>query len=213
MKAKICGITCLEDAVACAQAGADLLGFNFYPPSPRSLLPEACAPITAALRKLFPNLLLVGVFVNEQPGTVLDVLDQCGLDLAQCSGDETPGMLQKCGKHAFKALRPKNWNDVRAALGIYPARSLPPAFLIDAHRPGEFGGTGLTADWSLAAVAAAQIPILLAGGLSPANIAAAVRQVHPWGVDVASGVENAPGRKDPLKVKAFIDAARAAAEE
>ena len=213
MKIKICGITTLEDGLACAEAGANLLGFNFYPPSPRYISPEACAPIAVALRKRFPGLLLAGVFVNEPPASARVVAELCGLDLIQCSGDETPGMLHQCGPKAFKALRPLTANDLRAAAGMFPARALPPAFLVDAHRPGEYGGTGLTADWSLAAELAARLPILLAGGLTPENVAAAVRQVRPWGVDAASGVESAPGRKDALKVAALIAAARAAEEE
>jgi phosphoribosylanthranilate isomerase len=215
VKIKICGITTLADALACAQAGADLLGFNFYPPSPRYLTPEDCAPIAAVLRKQYPQLILAGVFVNETGDSIRQIMEQCQLDLIQCSGDETPGMLQKYGPASFKALRPAGWNDLRAAAGTYPARTLPPAFLIDAYRPGEFGGTGQTADWSLAASLAARLPILLAGGLNPENVAAAVRQVRPWGLDVASGVETEarPASKDADKVKAFITAALAAAED
>lgn len=213
MKIKICGITSLEDAIACARLGADLLGFNFYPPSPRYIDPQDCAPIVAAMRRQFPNVQTVGIFVNEFPATIHKTLDFCGIDMAQCSGDETPGMLLMSGPRAFKALRPSSSNDLRTAWGLYPARSNPPAFLVDAHRAGEYGGTGRTANWELAAELAARCPILLAGGLTPENAADAVRRVRPWGIDTASGVESAPGKKDAGRVEQFILNARSAVEK
>ena len=213
MIVKICGITSLEDALFCAQAGASFLGYNFYPPSPRFTDKETCAHIVLSIRKDFPHIRHVGVFVNETPETIRSTLATCGLDLAQCSGNETPGMIIKCGSNAFKAIRPASINDLRSALGIYPARKDAPSFLVDAHHPGEFGGTGRQADWTLASWISSRQPIFLAGGLTPENVAEAVRHVHPWGVDVASGVENQPGRKDENKVIAFIHAALSAAEE
>ncbi len=210
MKVKICGITSLADALVCAQAGADLLGFNFYPRSPRYVLPQACASMVSAVRQEYPALRMVGVFVNESAETIHAILHDCGLDMAQCSGDEPPSLLdtlQAAGPCAFKALRPAGLDEMEEAIGSYPARLAPPAFLIDASQPGAYGGTGLPADWYLASVVAARLPILLAGGLTPENVAVAIRQVYPWGVDVASGVESAPGRKDPHKVQAFIHAA------
>jgi phosphoribosylanthranilate isomerase len=212
MKIKICGITTLDDALACARAGADLLGFNFYPPSPRYIDPVDCATIIPALRREAPHILTVGIFVNELPESVKGILERYDLDLAQCSGDETPGMLLMTGAKAFKALRLKGMNDIRTAMGIFPARPFPPAFLIDASRPGEYGGTGQIANWDLAAVMAARCSILLAGGLDPENVAEAIRRVRPWGIDVASGVESTPGRKDIARVMRLIQLAHTAAE-
>lgn len=209
---KICGITSLGDGLAALRSGADLLGFNFYPPSPRWLAPEACAQIVSGLRASGYLFLAVGVFVNLQPGPIEQLLEDCGLDLAQLSGNEPAHILAALGERAFKALRPPGAAELQIELDRYPARTSAPAYLVDAYRPGEFGGTGQLADWRLAAGLARRHPILLAGGLTPGNVAAAVRQVHPWGVDVASGVESAPARKDPAKMKTFIQACRSAAD-
>jgi phosphoribosylanthranilate isomerase len=208
MKVKICGITTLDDALAALDAGADLLGFNFYPKSPRVIGPEACAAITAELRRRNCAASLVGVFVNASQNQVAETLRTCGLDLAQLSGDEPPEWVRALGSQAFKALRPVNAAELALALAALPHRPQPPALLLDANRPGAYGGTGQTADWSLASDLALQVPLLLAGGLTPENVARAIRQVRPWGVDVASGVETAPGRKDPAKMAAFVQAAR-----
>ena len=208
MKVKICGITSLEDGLAALAGGADLLGFNFYPHSPRFLSLNACAAITLELRRRGCAATLVGVFVNPTRAAVEETLESCALDLAQLSGDESPDLVRALGERAFKVLRPANRLELDQALSAYPRRSPPPAVLIDARHPGAYGGTGQPADWNLAAGLARRVPILLAGGLTPANVAAAVHQVQPWGVDVASGVESAPGRKDPARMTAFIQAAR-----
>ncbi|HEX9028454.1 MAG TPA: phosphoribosylanthranilate isomerase [Anaerolineales bacterium] len=205
MQVKICGITRLDDALAAVDAGADLLGFNFYPPSPRYLEPGLCAQIVAKLPK---RVLSVGVFVNPRLKTVRAILSECGLDLAQLCGDEPPELLAALGEQAFKVLHPANSQELDTALENYPARSGSPAWLVDAYRPGEFGGTGRKADWGLAFNLARRAPILLAGGLTPENVASAVEQVQPWGVDVASGVESSPSRKDPARMQAFVAAAR-----
>ncbi len=211
MKIKICGITVIEDALAAVESGADLLGFNFYPPSPRFISVEHCAQIRAEVGRRYPQVHCAGVFVNASVQEIESILESCSLDLAQCSGDEPPATLIRLGSRGFKALRPAHEKDLASQLGIFPVRSLPPAFLVDAYRPGEFGGTGLTADWGLAAGLAARMPILLAGGLTPDNVALAVEQVKPWGVDVASGVEDRPGIKNHAKMAAFILNARKAA--
>lgn len=195
---KICGITSLEDAHAAIAAGADYLGFNFYPPSPRSLAPEACAEITSVLRREHPQVQLVGVFVNMPVEQVKAIMATCSLRMAQFHGDEAPGMLAALGGRAFKAFR-----GVPVNVTGY-ARGEAPALLIDASVPGAYGGTGATADWSAAAKLARQFPLLLAGGLTAENVGEAVRQVRPWGVDTASGVESAPGKKDAGKMKAFV---------
>lgn len=207
---KICGITTLEDALAAVEAGADLLGFNFYPPSPRYLSPEACARITAGLRKFGSRARTVGVFVNAPAYDILRILDGCELDLAQLSGDEPAGLLQALAGRGFKAIRPTSARAAQEALQAYPHPDSPPALLLDAWKPGEFGGTGVTGDWAIARSLSVQVPLLLAGGLHPANVGEAIGQVRPWGVDVASGVEASPGRKDPQKMAAFVDAARRA---
>ncbi len=211
MRVKICGITNLEDAQAALDAGAGLLGFNFYPPSPRFIQPKECARILDLLErsgKRTAQVTMVGVFVNAALEEVRGVLDACDLDLAQLAGDEPPEMLAALGERAFKTLRPADAAALEEALARYPARTAPPAWLLDASLPGAYGGTGRTANWNLAAGLAAREPVLLAGGLTPANVRAAVLQVRPWGVDVASGVESAPGRKDREKMIAFVRAIR-----
>lgn len=205
---KLCGLTSLADALQAVEAGADLLGFNFYPPSPRSITPAACARITAELRRQGARVRTVGVFVNLPPAQVSAILDACGLDLAQLHGDESPAELEALGERAFKALRPASVNELAEAVQHYRPRTSAPAYLLDAHRPGLYGGTGQEADWSLAAGLAHEAPLLLAGGLHPGNVSAALDQVRPWGVDAASGVEITPGRKDSHKVQAFVHTVR-----
>jgi phosphoribosylanthranilate isomerase len=208
MKVKICGLTSLEDALQAADAGADMLGFNFYPPSPRYLNSSQCSLIIAGLQEHGVCVTTVGVFVNTPPKEIASVLDGCGLDLAQLSGDEPPEDLQALGERAFKALRTAKARDLQEDIHHYRSRKNPPACLVDAYQAGEYGGTGLTADWRLARNLSLEQPILLAGGLTPVNVWRAITQVQPWGVDVASGVETSPGRKDAQKIRDFIHAAR-----
>jgi len=205
---KICGITSLEDARAALDAGADMLGFNFYAPSPRAIDPKGCADIVAGLGLLRPDVILVGVFVNHPVGEVADTLEKCRLHLAQLSGDEPAEDLAKLNGRAFKALRPRDAAALDALLRAYPPRGAAPAWLMDAYHPTQYGGTGQAADWSLATRLAVQAPVLLAGGLTPENVGAAVAQARPWGVDVASGVESAPGLKDARKMRLFVSNAR-----
>lgn len=201
MRVKICGLTTLEDALCAAEAGADYLGFIFYPKSPRYVTPEACAAIVAGLP---PTVIPVGLFVNEAPERVAEVLAHCGLQLAQLHGDEPPAALAALEGRAYKAFRgPGVAHAAYAAAG--PGQ---PAFLVDAQVAGAYGGTGHTADWAAARALAAQYPLMLAGGLTPENVAAAIAAAQPWGVDVASGVERAPGLKDHAKVRAFVEAAK-----
>lgn len=207
MFVKICGITSVEDAAAAIEAGADLLGFNFYLSSPRYIDPGRCQEIIASIQARGLKAGMVGVFVNAPLEEIRTVMETCRLHIAQLSGDEPPEILDALEGRAYKALRIKDADDLQAALQRYPVRRFPPAFLVDAHRPGEYGGTGQVADWSLAAGLARQMPILLAGGLTPENVAQAVAQVRPWGVDVASGVESAPGVKDADKMRLFCQQA------
>lgn len=211
IRIKICGITTLDDALAAVEAGADMLGFNFYPPSPRYIEPLSCARLIARLRDRGAQVVTVGVFVNATPQAMAAILDDCGLDLAQLHGDEPIEVVQALAPRAFKAIRPGSLDEALAAAKHYGKRDIPPAFLVDASGgPGRFGGTGQRADWELARVLAADYPLLLAGGLCPENIAAAITYVRPWGVDVASGVECRPGRKDPVRLAAFVHHARRA---
>jgi phosphoribosylanthranilate isomerase len=200
-KIKICGIKTVTDALAAMEAGADLIGFNFYPKSPRYISVGRCRYIMSVMRR-YGHITYVGVFVNMSVEEIRATLETCGLSLAQLHGDETSHMMQSLNGSAFKAFRgiPENLDGF--------ARHDAPALLIDASVKGAYGGTGVTADWKSAAELAKKYPLLLAGGLTPENVADAVREVRPWGVDVASGVESAPGEKDAAKLKAFVKAIR-----
>ena len=204
---KICGIKELQDALAAIEAGADYLGFNFYPKSVRFIEKEMCVEITSALKREHPQIKLVGVFVNSPVDEVKHILETCHLDLAQLHGDETPEMLEAFSGKAFKAIRLSASTSVDESVSPF-LKSVPesasPALLIDAAVKGVYGGSGVTADWSAAAELAKKYPLLLAGGLTPENVADAVRQVKPWGVDVASGVESASGEKDAAKMIQFV---------
>lgn len=217
MKIKICGIKTYEDALTVIEAGADMIGFNFYPLSPRYITPGECMRLTVrlemALREEITRVTLVGVFVNQDPNFIHAVFRDCHLDRIQLSGDEPPAMLETLGESAYKALRPKTSAELAEAVQSYPVRTLSPAYLVDAYHPTSYGGGGQTGDWVLAAQAARQMPILLAGGLRAENVADAIRQVNPWGVDVASGVETSPGVKEPKMMRQFIRAVRAIDQE
>lgn len=199
-KIKICGIKTLPDALAAIEAGADYLGFNSYPKSARFIEKSACAEITSVLKREHPQIKLVGVFVNSSVEEIKDILQTCQLDLAQLHGDETPEIFAQLAPHAFRAFR-----GIPESYAGYE-RNEAPFILIDAAVKGVYGGSGVTADWTAAAELAKRYPLLLAGGLTPENVADAVRQAQPWGVDVASGVESAPGEKDAGKMKAFVKA-------
>jgi phosphoribosylanthranilate isomerase len=204
VKIKICGITNADDAALAVSAGADALGFVLYRKSPRFVEPAVVRSIVAGLP---PFILSIGVFVNEETAVIRDLVDQCGLALAQLHGDETAGYCESLGRPFLKALRLKDRAAVLAMAQYHGCPHLR-GFLIDAFSEQAYGGTGHTVDWALAAEAARSGPVLLAGGLTAANVSGAIRQVVPYGVDVSSGVETRPGKKDPAKVKAFIDAAR-----
>ncbi len=205
-KIKICGIKTVEDALAAMDAGADLIGFNFYRKSPRYIDVGQCRDIMAVMRK-YSQIAYVGVFVNASAQEVRATLETAALTLAQLHGDETSQLVQSLDGKAFKAFRgiPQSVNGF--------ARHEAPALLVDASVKGVYGGTGETADWSAAAILAQQYLLLLAGGLTPENVAVAVRKVRPWGVDVASGVESAPGKKDPARMKAFVQAVKGVATD
>jgi len=199
---KICGITSETDTRAAVQAGADCLGFNFYAKSPRCIDARVCMQITDMLAREHPAILKIGVFVNMPVLQILAVMQSCQLDLAQLHGDEGPDELRQLGPRAFKAYR-----GIPTKVNGY-LRNDPPACLVDASVNGAYGGTGITADWSAAAELAVRFPMFLAGGLTPDNVADAIWQVKPWGVDTASGVESRPGVKDAGKMREFVHAVR-----
>jgi len=269
---KICGITNLNDARVAVGAGADLLGFIFYKPSPRYVAPEAVREIVAEVRgsefrvrglefgvqssefgvqsseadmkaegqesaeveennhssfgTRRSSLLFVGVFVNTPLPDVEQILDFCELDAAQLHGNESPEFVAHFNGRAYKALRPQSLQEAKDLVTRYaasqeqqptinqsPSRPISqspplPALLIDAYHPNLYGGTGRVTDWTMAATIARQHPIMLAGSLTPHNVAEAIRAVQPWGVDVSSGVEAEKGRKDHGKVRAFIERVR-----
>lgn len=201
-KIKICGIKTFKDAQAAIDAGADYLGFNFYPKSVRFIEKSVCSEITPVLKRKYPQIKLVGVFVNSSVDEIKDILKTCHLDLAQLHGDETPDIFAQLAPHAFRVFR-----GIPESNAGYE-RNEAPFMLIDAAVKGVYGGSGVTADWASAAKLAQQYPLLLAGGLTPENVADAVKQVNPWGVDVASGVESVPGEKDAGKMSAFVKAVK-----
>ena len=203
VRVKICGITRLEDALVAAEAGADALGFMFYKPSARYITVAAAAAIT---RQLPPFVTRVGVFVNPVDDLVRHAIELCGLQAVQFHGQEPPEFCAQFAPSKIKAFR------VRNEASLQECRRYPDlVWLLDSFVPGQQGGTGATFNWDLAVQAAAWNRwVILAGGLTPANVAGAVRQVRPYGVDVSSGVEVSLGQKDPARVRAFIQAAKAA---
>lgn len=209
MRIKICGITSYEDAHTACDAGADMLGFNFYPGSPRYISPQAAGRVIERLRAAGAPVAMVGVFVDERAEAIRRVAEACSLDLVQLSGDEPPAVVEALKGKAFKALRPASLAEAEADAEWYGGVGVAePSFLLDSKRAGKYGGTGELGDLDVAAKLAESYRVLLAGGLTPENVADAVARVQPWGVDVASGVESAPGRKDAARVRQFVRAAR-----
>jgi phosphoribosylanthranilate isomerase len=206
VRVKICGLTRLEDALAAAAAGADALGFVLWPGSARRIAPDAAGAIVARLPAFVTS---VALFVNPTEAEVRAAIEHAGVDLLQFHGDESPAFCAAFGRPWIKA--------VRAAPGVDLLTSIEPfsrgarGVLIDAHVPGAWGGTGVAVDWQ-AVPRTLPLPLILAGGLDPDNVAEAVRTVRPWAVDVSSGVERDKGIKDHAKVEAFIRRARNAAE-
>ena len=214
VKVKICGITTLDDALVAARAGADLLGLNFFAKSPRYIQPDAardlCNRLRAELGAGCP--LLVGLFVNEVVGNISITMEKVGLNFAQLSGDESVEMLRELRGIAFKSIRPRSAKEALDDTSYFAQFALTderiPSLLVDAYHPQLYGGTGEQASAEVALAVAEKTPrLMLAGGLTPENVAARVAAIKPWAVDVASGVEGGtPGRKDAIKVQAFIAA-------
>jgi phosphoribosylanthranilate isomerase len=203
VRVKICGITRTEDAALAARLGADAVGLNFWPRSKRCVDVEAAR---AMVRALPPFVAAVGVFVNQPYDEVMRIAERARLTAVQLHGDEEPELCARFPLPVVKAIRVEGPASL-AALSRYDVA----AFLLDAPSAG-FGGSGAAFDWSLARGAALGRPLLLAGGLTPENVGRAVAEVRPYAVDVASGVESAPGVKDPERMRRFIEAARAAEE-
>lgn len=205
---KICGLKTLEDSLATCEAGADMLGFNFYQPSVRYIAPRLCRPIVERVKTEYPHVLCIGIFVNQEVEYIKKSMLECQLDLVQLSGTETMEALKGLGAMAIKAIRPKSPDEANELIEQLPARGSPPAFLLDSYQPGAYGGTGQVGDFELAASISRKHPILLAGGLDPVNVSDLVKIIQPWGVDVASGVERVRGQKDLALVRSFIQAIR-----
>lgn len=198
-RVKICGITNTDDALQAAACGADALGFVFFKKSPRCINPEQAREI---IMQLPPLVTTVGLFVNEDPQMILDIAESCHLDRVQLHGDERPQDCLLPPLRVIKALR------VKDAESLARADEYPVDLLLDAWSDQVYGGSGHSFDWQLARDLAARRPIILAGGLRPDNVAEAVAKVKPYAVDVSSGVELSPGRKDHGKVAEFIRRAR-----
>jgi phosphoribosylanthranilate isomerase len=197
---KVCGVTNLEDALAALDAGADMLGFNFYRRSPRYVTP---AEARGVVERLPEGVTCVGVFVNEPtPEAVINIASEAGLGAVQLHGDETPEFCESLrGLTTIKALR-VGADFTHESAAAYRTD----AVLLDAYVAGERGGTGHTFDWTLAALTRERVPrLFLAGGLNPDNIAAAIAAVRPYAVDVCSGVETSPGRKSPELMRRFVE--------
>jgi len=199
---KICGITNVEDALAATHAGADALGFIFHQQSPRYVPIEKAAVV---IRDLPAPIVKVGVFVDAEEDVVYSAIRECGLNLLQFHGSESPEYCVQFGLMSMKAFQVR---DAQSLSRLTDFKT--DAWLLDAYSPVKPGGTGQTFNWDLA-IEARKLgrPIFLAGGLTPENVAEAVRHVEPYAVDVSSGVEASPGKKDHGKVKAFIEAAKA----
>jgi len=206
IRVKICGITCPEDGLAAAGAGADLLGFVFCPPSPRYVEPARAAEIIAIVRHVTSTVQFVGVFVNEELATLQQTVTRYGLDYAQLHGTETPELTAALMDRGIKVIKAFRIRDRTSLAEIERYRAA--AYLLDGYAPDQPGGTGKTFDWSLALEAQKYGLIFLAGGLTPENVRQAVHTVRPWGVDVSTSVEAAPGRKDHDKLRRFIAAAK-----
>ena len=205
---KICGITNWPDAKAACDAGANLLGFNFYEKSLRRVSTVEAATMRAKLPKEVES---VGIFVNAKPSEIISLHAFVRFSAAQLHGDETPGIVSEIARavRVIKAFR---------VAADFPVATLDKyheafAFLIDGSRSGQYGGTGTAGDWNVARRVVASHRIILAGGLTAENVGAAIRTVHPYAVDVASGVESKPGKKDHAKVRAFLEEVRRAERE
>jgi phosphoribosylanthranilate isomerase len=199
-KVKICGITTVDDALMVVDSGADALGFVFYDKSPRCIAPARAAEI---IKVLPPFIQVVGLFVHASLEFVNDTAARCNLDVVQLHGHEKPEFCDKIGRRVIKGFRVKDITSLDHMEDYHVS-----AYLLDAWSPKAFGGTGVTFNWETALVAKKFGTIILAGGLCPDNVCQAIDYVNPYAVDVSSGVESAPGKKDPLLVREFVKRAK-----
>lgn len=208
---KICGVTSVANALDCVSAGAEAIGLNCYPASKRFAQEEVARQIVAALPK---GVTPVAVVVNKTPDEIAQLAQRMGVEWVQLHGDETPEVVARLDSRlkVILARRGASWNELAADLEECQTRGrLPDAVLVDSAAPGQYGGSGHLADWQAFARREgpmAKVPLLLAGGLNPDNVAEGINVVAPWGVDTASGVESAPGDKDPQLVRDFIERVR-----
>ena len=202
VRVKVCGVTSLDDARMCVELGVDAIGLNFWPRSVRRCEPRVAREIVAALRG---QALFVGVFVDADEAQIASTIEQVGLDCVQLHGAEPAALVARFLPHAYKALRVRGESPLEQVRG-YPGEHV----LLDAYVPGVPGGTGAVFDWSLAREVALERKLTLAGGLTPDNVALAVKEVRPYCVDTASGVEVGPGVKDRELVRRFVEQARGA---
>lgn len=200
VKVKVCGTTRLKDALLAVECGADAIGFIFYKKSPRHVSVKTVKEICS---KLPPFVHRVGVFVNETADRINRIADRCGLDAVQLHGDESPSFCKKIKHRVIKVVRVKDAASLKEM-----SRYAVDGFLLDTYKEDQWGGTGKVFDWELAARAKKYGPVIIAGGLNPKNVKTAIKKVQPYGVDVSSGVEQSPGKKDSRKVKAFLKAVR-----
>jgi len=201
VRIKICGLTRPEDVLLLGELPIDFAGFIFVPNTPRFVEPEKAAKL---IRLLPDEIQPVGVFLDEKPEIVRETADICGLKILQFHGGERPEYCEQFNRPYFKVIRVNGSCEVIIQDGYRPR-----AFLLDTFIQGAAGGTGETFDWSVARIVIESgLPVILAGGLTPDNISRAVEEVHPWGVDVSSGVESSPGIKDPEKMRQFVEQLR-----
>ncbi|MBI5826367.1 MAG: phosphoribosylanthranilate isomerase [Deltaproteobacteria bacterium] len=205
IRVKICGIISMEDASVAFEGGADAVGFIFYRKSLRYITPLAASRIVEGLG---PFITTVGVFVNESPEEIKAAISISGIDCVQLHGEEGPRDCLGYGLDVIKAIRVRDSSDIERLEDFRVS-----AYLLDTYREGMHGGTGEAFDWDIAVEAKRSGRVILSGGLDPDNVGEAVRRVRPYAVDVSSGVESAPGRKDPDRVLRFIKEARAASAD
>lgn len=200
VRIKVCGITNLEDAAAACVLGADALGFVFYKESGRYIEPENARVIVSQLP---PFISAVGVFVNQDFSEIESVMETVGIDTVQLHGDESPELCSKIPQRVIKAVRVKEFVDADA-VELYPVQ----AILFDKHADDMYGGTGKSFDWSVLSGIDISKRIILSGGLTYENVSKAITTVRPYAVDVSSGVEDSPGKKNHLKIRKFIEAVK-----